>query len=309
VDCKKTFAGVTPGTCPGGVNGVIALKDASNNTFVNGSGNASKIGDWAIKATCNSSAGEVSVNIAASKSAVPLTTADGASLFTKDPLNEQPLDWGHSRSSIFLAGTGLCRSHFSAGSGLCDASTEGNTRYNSVTKQLEFCNGTAWVRPGGRPDFVIAAQYHNAGSGVTACGTFTPPATNNPAWAAQCKRNFNTLLSNTGGYGSINASGDLVLQQGTYYCHLTAVGYQSETIRTRLHETGGSGLVFYGDQQHSEDTQYTSVSSSLIASFTLTRTGTFQMWHWVRNQGLHDAGWNIEAWPGYQAIMSCMRWD
>ena len=149
VDCKKTFAGVTPGTCPGGVNGVIALKDASNNTFVNGSGNASKIGDWAIKATCNSSASEVSVNIAASKSAVPLTTANGASLFTRDPLNEQRLDWSHSKSSLFLAGTGLCRSHFSAGSGLCDTSTEGNTRYNSVSKQLEFCNGTAWVTPGG----------------------------------------------------------------------------------------------------------------------------------------------------------------
>lgn len=149
VDCKKTFAGVTPGTCPGGVNGVIALKDASNNTFVNGSGNASKIGDWAIKATCNSSAGEVSINIAASKSNIPLSTASGSSLFLKDPLNEQLLDWSHSKSSLFLAGTGLCRSHFSAGSGLCDASTEGNTRYNSASKQLEFCNGTTWVTPGG----------------------------------------------------------------------------------------------------------------------------------------------------------------
>lgn len=145
VDCKKTFAGVTPGTCPGGVNGVIALKDASNNTFVDGSGNASKIGDWAIKASCNSSAGEVSVNIAASKSNIPLSTASGSSLFLKDPLNEQLLDWSHSKSSLFLSGTGLCRSHFSAGSGLCDAGTEGNTRYNSTSKKLEFCNGTDWV--------------------------------------------------------------------------------------------------------------------------------------------------------------------
>ncbi len=309
VDCRKTFAGVTPGTCPGGVNGTIALKDASNNTFVNGSGNASKIGDWAIKASCNSSAGEVSINIAASKSNIPLSTASGSSLFLKDPLNEQLLDWSHSKSSLFLSGTGLCRSHFSAGSGLCDASTEGNTRYNSVTKQLEFCNGTAWVRPGGKPDFIIAAQYHQPGQGKTACGTYTPTSTATGIHATTCKRNFNKLLSNTGGHGSINASGNLVLQPGTYHCHLTGVGYQSETIRTRLLETSGSGLVFYGDQQHSEDTQYTSVSSSLIASFTLTTVGTFEMWHWVRNQGFHDAGWDIEAWPGYQAIMSCMRWD
>lgn len=308
VDCKKTFAGVTPGTCPGGVNGVIALKDASNNTFVSGSGNASKIGDWAIKASCNSSAGEVSVNIAASKSDVPLVTANGSTLFSKDPLNEQLLDWSHSKSSLFLAGTGLCRSHFSAGSGLCDAGTEGNTRYNSVTKQLEFCNGTSWVRPGGKPDFIIAAQYHAAGSGQTACGTYTPPANNSFAYQATCTRSFNTLLSNTGGYGSLS-SGRLVLSSGTYYCHATAVGFQSETFRTALVETSGSGLVFYGDQQHSEDTQWTSISSSLIAQFTINTSRTFELRHWVRNQGLWDAGYNMENWPGYQAILSCMRWD
>jgi hypothetical protein len=165
------------------------------------------------------------------------------------------------------------------------------------------------VRPGGKPDFIIAAQYHQPGQGKTAFGTYTPTSTATGIHATTCKRNFNNLLSNTGGHGSINASGNLVLQPGTYHCHLTGVGYQSETIRTRLLETSGSGLVFYGDQQHSEDTQYTSVSSSLIASFTLTTVGTFEMWHWVRNQGFHDAGWDIEAWPGYQAIMSCMRWD
>lgn len=30
-------------------------------------------------------------------------------------------------------------------SSTCDASTEGNQRYNSVTKRMEFCNGTQWI--------------------------------------------------------------------------------------------------------------------------------------------------------------------
>ncbi len=52
----------------------------------------------------------------------------------------------------------------------CDATTEGQQRYNSATKVMEFCNGTAWSSFGGGG---------GSSGGITACPagfTFIPPS-------------------------------------------------------------------------------------------------------------------------------------
>ena len=49
----------------------------------------------------------------------------------------------------------------------CSAYTEGTQRYNSVSKQMEFCNGTAWTAVGGGLDDLLCQSYSHPG-GMTA---------------------------------------------------------------------------------------------------------------------------------------------
>ncbi len=46
----------------------------------------------------------------------------------------------------------------------CNASTEGQQRYNSTTKNMEFCNGTTWTAFGGA-SFYRTVSYRGYGAG------------------------------------------------------------------------------------------------------------------------------------------------
>ena len=180
---------------------------------------------------------------------------------------------------------------------VCNVSNEGETRYNSSLRQMEFCNGTAWRRHG-QPDIIIAAEWYSANVGLVGCGGATS--------SCYQKRNLNHLISNDGNYGSVTG-GNLTLQAGTYYCTAYAYAYRSEMARINLQIPGE--MTLFGNQQHAEDTDYTSVAAELEGTFRITSQKTLQLWQWIRNGGGDDFGHPMEAgWPGYNARVTCIRY-
>src|SRR5205085_19019 len=69
----------------------------------------------------------------------------------------------------------------------CNAGTEGTLRYNSLSKQMEFCNGTNWQTLGVGGSLVGWWQFNESAGAQTADSSpfgNTGTLVNGPAWVA-----------------------------------------------------------------------------------------------------------------------------
>ena len=118
VDCGKTLGATIPVNCSA-LGTYLTLKDKNGATVVNGSGQATKIGKWSIRATCDTTNDEIAIHVARTPAAVNVSASSSAS-FSKDPLTNQVLDWSHPKARLFEQGVGLCKPNFTpTATGFC----------------------------------------------------------------------------------------------------------------------------------------------------------------------------------------------
>jgi len=177
-------------------------------------------------------------------------------------------------------------------SATCNATTEGSQRYNSTSKVMEFCNGTAWTAPGAKIDYILYTED------IAANGF----ATNiSGAWRT---RTLATEKADTGNYASLSGA-QITLQPGKYRCVLQGGGYQSEYVQTRLANIT-DGTFEYGTMGHSNDQEYTSATSSLYTYLNLASAKAFEFQ--VRVNVTSSTGSGPWATTPH-SIMDCLRFQ
>ncbi|HXH32139.1 MAG TPA: hypothetical protein VNJ01_15145 [Bacteriovoracaceae bacterium] len=105
----------------------------------------------------------------------------------------------------------------------CNAANEGQQRYNSTTKVMEFCNGTAWTAPGGAPSGTacgLAATSTYPGGGLWQDGPTYASATCLGSTIGWSQGSFAVTGCPTGytGKAFLLREGDTICSSGSAAC-------------------------------------------------------------------------------------------
>lgn len=184
-------------------------------------------------------------------------------------------------------------------SSTCNATNEGQQRYNSTLKLMEFCNGTTWERVGARavmPIIVTDEKAANTVGGSIVANTWTT-------------RTLNTIKADPGGYVSLS-SNQITFAPGSYKCIISAPSYKSQHHQVRWYNVTAGSVHAVGAQDHSEDTDYTGNRSFLHTYFQISASTAFRVEHAVNyptGGGTSALGIASPWTTGTFTIVDCLR--
>jgi hypothetical protein len=184
-------------------------------------------------------------------------------------------------------------------SSTCNATNEGQQRYNSTLKLMQFCNGTTWETVGARavmPIIVTDEKAVNAVGGSITANTWTT-------------RTLNTIKADPGGYVSL-ASNRLTFSPGSYKCIISAPSFKSQFHQIRLYNVTNSSVHAIGTQDHSEDTDWTGNRVFLHTYFQISASTTFRVEHIVNlpsGGGTESLGVASPWTTGTFTVVDCLR--
>lgn len=184
-------------------------------------------------------------------------------------------------------------------SSTCNATNEGQQRYNSTLKLMQFCNGTTWETVGARavmPIIVTDEKAVNTGGGSITANTWTT-------------RTLNTIKADPGGYVSL-ASNQLTFAPGSYKCIISAPSYKSQFHQIRWYNVTSGSVHAIGAQDHSEDTDFVGSRSFLHTYFQISASTTFRVEHVVNlpsGGGTNALGVYSPWTTGTYTIVDCLR--
>jgi len=120
-------------------------------------------------------------------------------------------------------------------SSTCNSANEGQQRYNSSTKKMEFCDGSAWATIGGssrRSPVVYVRDEQTSGTGGGTCST---------SWIT---RTLNTTVINDLAGASLG-SNRITLPAGTYWIQWSTPAWQTAGHRSKVRNiTAATDLGF-----------------------------------------------------------------
>ena len=184
-------------------------------------------------------------------------------------------------------------------SSTCNATNEGQQRYNSTLKLMQFCNGTTWETVGARavmPIIVTDEKAVNTVGGSVVADTWTT-------------RTLNTIKADPGGYVSL-ASNQLTFSPGSYKCIISAPSYKAQYHQIRLYNVTNSSVHAIGTQDHSEDTDWTGNRVFLHTYFQISASTTFRVEHIVNlpsGGGTGSLGVASPWTTGTFTVVDCLR--
>ncbi len=153
VSCGKSFlsASCSPGQ-------VVGLKDANDTTIVSPTAGR-RMGEWTIRAQCNSDGDGYIAKVAWIKPDKTLTNATSDDDFYPDPLTKKPLNWTNIMSSL-LDGADICPSKAGSNISWCAMGDGCNgeavlcislSTHNIYYNYIQFYSGS-WRTPSGSCD-------------------------------------------------------------------------------------------------------------------------------------------------------------
>lgn len=159
----------------------------------------------------------------------------------------------------------------------CNAAREGALAYNSTSKQMEFCNGTAWgpIDAGGGGSGKFETELLHVQDQKTS-GTNGGSSSAN-TWHV---RDLNTVLTNEIAGASLS-SNQITLPTGTYWIEASAPAYMASQHGVRLRTTGGTTLLS-GTSEYGRDAYNGQTRSFLRGRFTLTSQTIIEFQHGIR---------------------------
>ncbi|NBX83434.1 hypothetical protein EBQ90_10180, partial [bacterium] len=184
-------------------------------------------------------------------------------------------------------------------SSTCNATNEGQQRYNSTLKLMEFCNGTNWERVGARavmPIIVTDEKPVNTQGGNITANTWTT-------------RTLNTIKADPGSYVSLS-SNQLTFAAGSYKCIISVPSFKAQFHQVRLFNVTSNAVHATGTQDHAEDTDWTGNRVFLHTYFQINSSTTFRVEHIVNypaGAGTQSLGVESPWTTGTFTVVDCLR--